>query len=36
MVKTVDDSTGEVLQALRDTGMYDKSVIIFAADVRYY
>ena len=34
MVKTVDDSTGEILQALRDTGMYDNSVIIFTADVR--
>ena len=34
MVKTLDDSTGEVVQALKDTGLYDNSVIIFLSDVR--
>ena len=34
MLKALDNSTGEVLQALKDTGIYDNSIIIFSSDVR--
>lgn len=32
MISHLDDSIGRVLQALRDSGMYDDTIIIFAAD----
>ena len=35
MMSALDDSVGATVQALKDNGMYDNSVIIFMSDVSY-
>ena len=34
MVERMDQAFGEVVQALKDAGLYENSIIIFTSDVR--
>ena len=36
MATAMDEAFGEVVQALKDKGIYDNSVIIFSSDVSQY
>jgi arylsulfatase A-like enzyme len=33
MVTAMDDAVGEIVQTLRDAGLYDDTVIVFSSDV---